>query len=500
MKRIIALLLCVLMLMPLAGCKSGQEKSEIEVNPNHSLAALESENYKISCGMLNYLYLYGFYSVYSSYRTYFDSMGFDSAKPFDEQAYGEDMTWHDYFLDMTLSDARTFLRVAEAAKADGYDDAPFAKEAEDELKKMASSEDMTEEEYIYKMFGDNLDRKDILDAMTLQLYAYEYYDSIGRKAQADVTDESCENYFKENSKTFNKIDYVSYTVTASTANTDDTEAAYNEAKVQAELLIAETAEKGIEGYKTWVTEYMKKTNSESTTPMEEDALASQIENTLAGTTGAAYSEGDELSEWCFEDGRKEGDCKLIDNGAGSYTVTAVTKTPYRDEALTRDVRHILFKPESYGNSEEQAKAKAEEVLAEWEAGEATAESFDALAEEHNDDGNSLYEAVRPGEMVETFNDWLFDSARKEGDTGIVQTDYGFHLMYFVGDNEPVWKVDVINTLANQTLTDLLTKYEEDYEITESEENINKITKSVPQGALSEASDSAQQDDGVNVYE
>ncbi|MFR8334817.1 MAG: peptidylprolyl isomerase [Oscillospiraceae bacterium] len=44
----------------------------------------------------------------------------------------------------------------------------------------------------------------------------------------------------------------------------------------------------------------------------------------------------------------------------------------------------------------------------------------------------LYENVALGQMVEAFNDWIFDTSRKAGDVGIVETDYGCHLMYFVG--------------------------------------------------------------------
>ena len=35
-------------------------------------------------------------------------------------------------------------------------------------------------------------------------------------------------------------------------------------------------------------------------------------------------------------------------------------------------------------------------------------------------------------MVTAFNDWCFDGARQPGDTGIVKTDYGYHIMYYVG--------------------------------------------------------------------
>ena len=42
-------------------------------------------------------------------------------------------------------------------------------------------------------------------------------------------------------------------------------------------------------------------------------------------------------------------------------------------------------------------------------------------------------------MVESFNDWCFDSSRKPGDTGIVETTYGFHVMYFVGNTDLTYR-------------------------------------------------------------
>ena len=38
-------------------------------------------------------------------------------------------------------------------------------------------------------------------------------------------------------------------------------------------------------------------------------------------------------------------------------------------------------------------------------------------------------------MVEPFDAWCFDANRQVGDTGLVETDYGFHVMFFVGDSE-----------------------------------------------------------------
>ena len=67
---------------------------------------------------------------------------------------------------------------------------------------------------------------------------------------------------------------------------------------------------------------------------------------------------------------------------------------------------------------EEARAKADEILAEFNAGDKTAESFGELAKENTGDSNGdeggLYENIMPGQMVTEFNDWCFDepSARR----------------------------------------------------------------------------------------
>ena len=88
------------------------------------------------------------------------------------------------------------------------------------------------------------------------------------------------------------------------------------------------------------------------------------------------------------------------------------------------VRHILVSDEE----------TAQDILAQWEAGDKTEDSFAALAQENsldNADDGGLYTDVLQGMMVTQFNDWCFDASRKTGDTGIVETMYGYHVMYFV---------------------------------------------------------------------
>ena len=121
-----------------------------------------------------------------------------------------------------------------------------------------------------------------------------------------------------------------------------------------------------------------------------------------------------------------------------------------------NVRHILITPEggtynsTTGATEytdeamAAAKLKAEELLQQWKDGEANEESFSLLASEHTTDPGSkenggLYEDVYPGQMVETFNDWCFAEGRMAGDTGIVETSYGYHIMFYSGDSTTMYR-------------------------------------------------------------
>jgi RNA polymerase subunit RPABC4/transcription elongation factor Spt4 len=130
-----------------------------------------------------------------------------------------------------------------------------------------------------------------------------------------------------------------------------------------------------------------------------------------------------------------------------------------------NVRHILIEPEADEDGEisdeawEAAAEEAQRILEEWQSGDATEESFGTLAETYSTDGGSntnggLYEDVYPGEMVDTFNDWCFDESRQVGDTGIVETSYGYHIMYFVSyTDEYYWKTVVENELRYNDYND-----------------------------------------------
>lgn len=131
----------------------------------------------------------------------------------------------------------------------------------------------------------------------------------------------------------------------------------------------------------------------------------------------------------------------------------------REMGNIADVRHILICPkhETEGETTEESTAEdtyteeewaaclaeAEKILEEWKSGEATEDSFAELANKYTEDPGSsttggLYEDIAPGDSyVENFLNWTIDMNRQTGDTEIVKTEYGYHIMYYV-EGEPYW--------------------------------------------------------------
>lgn len=141
----------------------------------------------------------------------------------------------------------------------------------------------------------------------------------------------------------------------------------------------------------------------------------------------------------------------------------------KESGLVSDVRHILVCPKGGTEDEESGEVtyteeewaacltEAEAILNEWLNGEATEDSFAALVSTYTEDTGSastggLYEDIAPGSnYVENFLNWAIDMSRQPGDTEIVRTEYGYHIMYFV-EGEEYW----YNTARTQLLSERTT--------------------------------------------
>lgn len=199
----------------------------------------------------------------------------------------------------------------------------------------------------------------------------------------------------------------------------------------------------------------------------------------------------DVREWLISKDLKEGDLTVIENSTGEgdkkevkgYYVVRFGSLDENRFNL-KDVRHILIKFEggkynsttgqtTFTDAEKKAALeKAEKIYNEWVKSGASEEDFKDLVEEHSGDTASvedggLYENVYPGQMVEKFEDFCYDENRKAGDHGIVESTYGYHIMFFVGDSDVTYrdfmiKAELRADELEEWLDDLVEKL--DYEL------------------------------------
>ena len=166
----------------------------------------------------------------------------------------------------------------------------------------------------------------------------------------------------------------------------------------------------------------------------------------------------------------------------TYSAAGVTM-----ETRQVDVRHILVQvkggfADTQGNmthtDEEWAEceAAAQAILDQWLAGDMTEDSFAALANEKSEDPGSntvggLYENVYQGQMVAPFEEWCFDGSRQYGDTDLVKTTYGYHVMFYVA-SRPMWKTFAESGWINEKTAAFMDTVAENYPM---EVTFEKIT-------------------------
>lgn len=390
--------------------------------------SLSSEHYEIDNAMMSYY----FNSLYLSFVDYYgDSLaqyGLDQTKSLKKQNYGNNMTWFDYFASAAKSSVEELLVLAEGAYSEGI---TLTDDEKQLIQRTAERSDTSE-------FGRGVQTDDLQKCLELSALAVKY-EEILRERNAASEDE-INAYYEKNALTYQTCGYRSYSFGyVADGGVGLTE---EEAKSYAEQLrSACEGDGGEQAFIEYITAYM---NNNGTTDVEK-----AVQGTL--TANAAYKEDTDYLEWAFE--AEVGDTYLKHDESGKkFTVYLLVSLPERDSSPTKNVRHILCSNATYGSPESARKA-AENMYEEWQSGDQSETSFANLAKEFSDDGGSRsaggrYSHVYQGQMVETFENWCFDESRKPGDTGLVETTYGVHIMYFISNGPEKWYADISDLLTN----------------------------------------------------
>ena len=456
---------------------------------------------ELNNAQMNYYYVDAVYEFAETYGAYASMFGLDMTKPLDEQVISEEtgMTWADDFMNSALSTAQSNYALVNAAKAEGY---TLSEAAVAEIDNMISQLELTAvmngfnkvDDYIKAFYGHGASVESYREYRETVALASEYYNNY---AQSLTYDEAALRAAEEGKEAeFSKFSYNYYYLNTNKFLTGGTTAedgtvTYSDEEKAAAVEAAEAAAKAlIEGEFTSVADLDAAIAAMEINAEEETAPTSTacMDYAYSNVTSAAR-------EWITDASRKEGDVTYVKNattttaedGTETETINGFYVVYYigtnDNKVPLANVRHILVtEGGSYDATTGQttytdeelaaAKEKAEKILAMYEAGNQNEEAFKTLAMEHNTDPGSkenggLYEDVYPGQMVEAFNDWCFAEGRKPGDTGIVVTPYGAHIMFYVSHSTTIYRNMLIeNTLRSD---DTSAWYEALVEATEATE-------------------------------
>ena len=466
------------------------------INPSlESTISVKSEYYDLNNATVAYL-LYGSYNNYvnenSSLISYF---GLDVSKSLKSQYITADMTWFDYFLSSTKTQLSELIALASVAKDNGYTlTAEEQSEIDDTIAGVSEIANTygypSVDSYFSAIFVNGVTEKAVRTALELQLiaerYANDIYDTYSFESK-DFAD-----YLAEHPESFYTADYIAYTVKAEYEKGADEatiEAAMKAAKEKAEGFKAYTTVEDFEKavYDILYAEYMTENEGKETTSTDSDKEKDKKtpEEIVQGKVDAlasnmAYSTSSETGKWMFDAARKAGDVEIFEDKANNcYTVCCITETSHKDEYQSLNVYHILVTETTEG-SDEKAKAKAEEILKGWREGAADLESFKALATEKSEDTVSAVDGglvgqITKGATVEEFDAWCFDEARKVGDVEIVKTDYGYHIIYFGGEDElAAWEVTADGLLKSEKYQEDVKGFVEQYPVKYDDKKLNYI--------------------------
>lgn len=416
---------------------------------------------------------------YGSYLSYF---GLDTSKDLSTQMYSDTLTWQDYFEQNAVESLKQNKALMAEAKAAGftYDTTDEYNTFKETIKTSAATAGVSDKEYVRSIYGSYATMGRIEEYVKNDMVMNAYY----QKLQEDnaPSDDEIQSYYEENKATYDSVDYRLTTIEADLP-TEPTELADPVEETAADT--TGTTDGTAATDSTQDTAYQP-SDAEIAKAMEDaKVLADDAEQTVAKDGEAHENEKKSsvnylISDWLFDDARKAGDTTVITNdNSHCYYVVAFEKR-YLDETPSADVRVIIPTEDKTG----------EEILEEWKNGAATEDSFAELCKKYTQDTSAvenggLFEQVTKTGMTEELSNWIFDSSRQAGDTVAITVSDTTYVLYYIGQDQPEWKINIKNTLVSDTMSQHMQDITADVTVEDPKGKLNYLKVQAEESAAAE---------------
>ena len=429
----------------------------------------------------------------------------------------EEPMFTDFFADQAMQSLRYVKASVKYAEENGIalDDEDYAEidATIEEYKEGAKGMNFSLPAYLRKFFhkGMTVDLlKKIIEEQTLTTKVQDVKIDEYSASYSDAKIE--ETYFKS-LETYGVISLRYYDIAAETETVkatedgeEDTEEVTDKtmaaAKAKADEFVAALKVTG-KSFTDVAADFEQKAGNEDYEEFKTDDTNTLLEE--VGYADVSYESSDEdFLKWVIDTDTKAGETYVVENEGVGYSVYMMVNPVHKAaDSFTYDVRHILVEfpeEEADDTTEETADEateekeevtvevldtskydvtvenaveedytdaesyiKAQDILKEYLEGDKTEESFGELAAKYSADSNAadggIYEGVTQGYMVAEFENWALEEGRKAGDVGIVETQYGYHIMYFIKSEKTTWADVIRNDLAGEEYTKLAEELE-----------------------------------------
>ncbi len=419
------------------------------------------------------------------YQYYYQTSNYDLSLTPEEQtqttkdADGNEITWVEKLHEDTLEIIQLHKAYYNEALKMGLkltkaDEAFIDKQIEDlrdEAKSAGSNSSSSNSEnkvtyslnaYLRKVYGGSINERFLRKQLKIQVLAQKYLTERTNEIAKDYDQKDIDAEYKKDTTAYDFVTFRAYTfkTTELTKEDNETDDALKARQAKANAEVKKNANdfyNAVTNNATFTAKAKELNKDTADYNVDKETKYSMLKSTAQST----FSE--DAAKWLFDSSTKVGSKKLFsDEENGKYIVVLALSKPHQEQTVT--ARHILFqtKDQNSGNdlSEEEIakkKTQAEDVLKKFNEGDKTEDSFAALANEYNEDTGSssnggLYEHIYPGQMVTEFNDWVFDANRKAGDVELVETDFGYHIIYFVAkDGKDYYDSAIRSSKANKDI-------------------------------------------------
>ena len=416
---------------------------------------------------------------YGSYLTYF---GLDTSKDLSTQMYSDTLTWQDYFEQNAVESLKQNKALMAEAKAAGftYDTTDEYNTFKESIKTSAAAAGVSDKEYVRSIYGSYATMGRIEEYVKNDMVMNAYY----QKLQEDnaPSDDEIQSYYEENKATYDSVDYRLTTIEADLP-TEPTELADPVEETAADT--TGTTDGTAATDSTQDTAYQP-SDAEIAKAMEDaKVLADDAEQTVAKDGEAHENEKKSsvnylISDWLFDDARKAGDTTVITNDNSHCYYAVAFEKRYLDETPSADVRVIIPTEDKTG----------EEILEEWKNGAATEDSFAELCKKYTQDTSAvenggLFEQVTKTGMTEELSNWIFDTSRQAGDTVAITVSDTTYVLYYIGQDQPEWKINIKNTLVSDTMSQHMQDITADVTVEDPKGKLNYLKVQAEESAADE---------------